>query len=170
VRKRIVIGLLILSVIGIAAFFFSQPKKGSVEWHKRKYVAALDYQPLVMRAHNLWRGIRGKPDAYVYFYLDENEREKERRAVIERHQRALIDAGYFERREFPLSNRTADEVLSESYRLVRSEVQWRRLQQALLVDLPFRWDADRGTNVLIIVAAREDMPTLAETIRKADVP
>jgi hypothetical protein len=36
VRKRIVTGLL---VIGVAAFFVSQPRKATVAWHKRGYLA-----------------------------------------------------------------------------------------------------------------------------------
>ena len=38
VRKRIIIGLLAFLVIGVVVFFVSQPKKGSVEWHKRAYL------------------------------------------------------------------------------------------------------------------------------------
>ena len=40
VRKRIVIGLLILSAIGTAVFFVLQPKEGSVEWHKKEFTEA----------------------------------------------------------------------------------------------------------------------------------
>jgi len=37
VRKRIVIGLLIVAAIGTALFFASQPNEGTVEWHKREF-------------------------------------------------------------------------------------------------------------------------------------
>jgi hypothetical protein len=40
VRKRIAIGLLAVVVIGVLVFWVSQPKPGSVEWHKREYRAA----------------------------------------------------------------------------------------------------------------------------------
>jgi len=41
-RKRIVTGLLAIVVIGTVAFWVSQARKGSVEWHKREYLEAAD--------------------------------------------------------------------------------------------------------------------------------
>ena len=38
--RRFTIGLLAVVVIGVMAFILSQPKRGSIEWHKREYLDA----------------------------------------------------------------------------------------------------------------------------------
>ena len=41
VRKRLVIGAMAVVVIGVIAFVLSQPKDGTVEWHKREYASVV---------------------------------------------------------------------------------------------------------------------------------
>jgi hypothetical protein len=62
-RKRVVTGLLLVAVIGVATFFLSQPGKGSLVWHQREYRAALDrwqgnksFVKRVADAVREWRG------------------------------------------------------------------------------------------------------------------
>src|SRR5687768_12494047 len=42
-RKRIVIGVIVAVVMGVAVYVFTEPRKGSVEWHKREYIKARDW-------------------------------------------------------------------------------------------------------------------------------
>src|SRR5688500_6271167 len=95
VRKRIVIGLLGIVVIGAVAFFVSQPKKGTVEWHKREYLKA-----------NHW----GIVDEGVFRYASQkrqNARFERKRERIESNRRALIELGYLEERSVIVYNRGA---------------------------------------------------------------
>jgi len=101
VRKRIVIGLLILSAIGTAVFFVLQPKKGSVEWHKRKYLEA--YDTGVLAALVVDRGMNAVDRMHWKF----------KRKRIEFHRQALIDAGFFEQKQFVFSNRPPREAIRQ---------------------------------------------------------
>jgi hypothetical protein len=99
VRKRIVIGLLILSVIGTAVFFFSQPKRGSVEWHKREYLAAMD-----RAAERTWRNKLRRVYARITGTKVVGMTQSERSALLERlkqHENYLVALGFLQAKEIP---------------------------------------------------------------------
>ena len=150
-RKRIVIAAVAIVVVGVLAYVVSRPKRGSVEWHKREVIQAAkgDWRD---RAHNLWNRVTGREELF-----HSNDR---RSSNLE----ALLRLGYLEQREFVVSNRSLDKVFHQSHQLARTDRRWRRLQKWFI-------DVDRkGTNVVVVVATREDMPILSEAIGKADVP
>jgi hypothetical protein len=102
-RKRIVIRILGIITVGVLVFVLSQPKKGSVEWHKRKHLAA-SQGPLTTQIQNLWNRVRGSDERYGYGFDDEQKT----------HQQTLIDLGYLQRREFVFTNRSVDDVPDEA--------------------------------------------------------
>src|SRR5215207_9499521 len=102
-RKRIIIGLLAVVVIGVVVFFLSQPKKGSVEWHKREYLASRE-----SRKFEDWIG-RGPP-VIRNAYWD----RKWKRGEFHHHQ--LINLGYLEERIFVISNRPTRDVMRAVFR------------------------------------------------------
>lgn len=160
-RKRVIIGLLAVVVIGVVAFFVSQPKRGTVEWHKDRYRAlqrAIQHGTWPERAKNvLNRIVFGK----VHGRLGVSTAWFEQ---LERHRRSLIELGYLEEREFVLSNRSIDHVIHESSRVIRADARWES------VNWEFIHNSARGSNVLVTIAARQDMPIFVEAIRRADVP
>src|SRR5688572_21947965 len=86
-RKRIVIAAIAVVVIGIGAGYFAgQPRKGSLEYHKKKY---LEEQK---RLSHPWVERFAVPSIVRKFYF---ERCDKRRKF---HQRALINEGYLAER------------------------------------------------------------------------
>ena len=51
--------------LAVAIYFASQPRKGTVEWHKREYLQAPDRQPLRIRAKNFWEYLRGSSTRHI---------------------------------------------------------------------------------------------------------
>jgi hypothetical protein len=154
VRKRIIIGLLTVAVIGVVAFYLSQPKKGTVEWHKREYVDAwkrVNEQTLADKAKQFLNRIAGRKVARRAWTRD-NER-------VQSHRAALLTLGYLEQQAFDLTNCSRGQVLSSpafafAYRLHRE----------------FVMITAQDTNTLHVIAVREDMPLFVEAIRKVDKP
>jgi hypothetical protein len=158
VRKRIAIALLIVSVIGIATYFVSQPKKGSVEWHKREYLRATEEAWRIGlkprwsdKIVNHWRQLRGQPNINYH-------------AEVADHQEALIGLGYLQVRTFVVSNRPVDYVASNIW--FRASVETR----TNILDSFSRMSTARGANLIDIVARKDDMPKWEEMVRQADVP
>ena len=148
-RKRIIIGLLILSVIGIAVFFVSQPERGSVEWHKREYLRAEEWSRV-----ERWIHINAP-------YKLEKAQARRKSEQRERHLKALFELGYLEERVFVLSNSLTKE---------RANAFW-TLHDVFTNDaLGVSCIRDMGTNTITVVGLREQMPQWQEAIRKMDVP
>src|SRR5687767_665391 len=102
-------GLLILPVIGIAVFFVSRPKEGSVEWHKRECIAlyrriGATERPWIQRAKILWERVSRRQLSSTADQIEN----------LGKHQRALVKLGHLEQEEFVLSNRSIDDVVQES--------------------------------------------------------
>jgi hypothetical protein len=158
-RKWIVIGLLALAVIGVVAFVLTRPKEGTLRYHLSEYLTLqrqISQGTPMERTRNIVNRMFGRR-GYVGLSVDHFAR-------VEEHRKALIDLGYLEQREFVLSNRPANQVISEHNTLIAADRRWQGYRREFLqVTL-------RGTNVIVIVARREDMPVSAEAIRKADVP
>ena len=143
-RKRIIIGLLAIVVIGVVAFFISQPKKGSVEWHKREYenhMQRLDGKRTLFDRIRSAFGLARRPDRHM------------------EHRRALIDLGYLEEREIILTNNP--EGFSKAL------VQW------ATNEFPQNWlwaFGVRSNNVMFLRAERHNMKKWEEAVRRIDVP
>ena len=156
-RKRIVIGLLIVSVIGIAAFFFSQPKKGTVEWHKSEYLAASGgaVRPNLVKSTLGW-----------FVGLDQSVLQNEERERVaqkaESHRAALVKLGYLSERRFAITNRTFNEFLKATLagrsQLSRGQPSWAVRESVA------------PTNVLVVTGLPEIVSQYDALIRKADVP
>jgi hypothetical protein len=88
VRKRLLIGAILAVVIGVVGWVAYEPDKGTVDWHKKKYLRARK-QPKIEEWINFHMagmvpGTRQLADAL----------SSSRDSKAKRHQRALIDAGY----------------------------------------------------------------------------
>jgi hypothetical protein len=166
-RKWIVIGLLAVLLIALVIFFVSEPKKGSVEDHKRGLKAA---------ATN-WGWIRSMPD----FVRDLYQRRQIKRWNL--HWQALVEAGYLTERDFTLPNgwssEVADVVWSAASQVFTNDgdltirvlvIQWAGPSEfgytgrsgALITQL-----TERKTNTLRVTAPAESMSKLEELIREA---
>jgi len=162
VRKRILIGLLAVLVIGVVAFFVLQPRKGSVEWHKKEYLAAKNR----LEGHTWFSPIyerycKSRPFRVVNDIEAHALRERMRVA-----QRALVDLGYLSERTFTVSNHSSMEigsrVISASWKIVPRD------RQELTA---FFWDEEGPvTNRLVITAPVGDMRLYEEFVKRADVP
>jgi hypothetical protein len=123
-----------------------RPWETSVEYHKRKYLAAND-----VRWKQHWEVVRSRIMA------------EDRRGVqfdfegVKYHQGALLRLGYLEQREFVISNRSLDAVMTH----VAGWVVRSPNEQFYRYTTP-------GTNRVVIVAAREDMPKIEELVGAAD--
>ena len=141
-RKWVVAGVALVA-IGVGAYLFSPPKKGTVEYHKRKYEEAHEVGVV-----GKWIDSRG-PKVLQEVYW----RPKHRR--IDFHLNALLEAGYVERRVFVVSNRPARaigiKIIDEDFAGVPCFT---------LV----------GTNRIEVLARGSEMGRWEGVIRKADVP
>jgi type II secretory pathway component GspD/PulD (secretin) len=148
VRKRIVIGAIAVVVIEVAAYLLWEPGRGTVEWHKGKYLAAVD-----VRWKHQWELLRSR--------LMREDGQRGIRFDVEgmkRHESALLRLGFLERREFVASNRPLDAVMSHvAGWAVRSPNE------------KFYRYTTPETNRVVIVAARDDMPNIERLVAESDV-
>jgi hypothetical protein len=152
VRKRIIIGLLAAAVIGVVVFLISGPKRGTVEWYKREYLAELNR--LHGRESLVKRFVRG---IYEWTGIGQPIGQTERGVVAQ--ENALIKLGYLERREFIITNLPIGNAV---------EVIGR--EAATAIPGLCRITTGEKTNAVVVTAVREDMPKWDELIRKLDVP
>jgi hypothetical protein len=144
VRKRIAIAVVAVLVIAVAAYVVSQPHKGTIDYHKREYLEALNDTTLRDRGrHFLGWVARKRPPS--------GRPEPSKRLLT--HERTLVALGYLERREFIISNRPA------AYLILAHP----NLPECVRIEEP-------ATNILAIVAPRDEMPIWEDIVRKADVP
>ena|SRR2546422_1336573 len=148
-RKRILIGLLLVAITAVAIAFFAMRHESSIDYHRRKIreaqrwmdgtnVTAMDV------AKHLWNRARGRGQ----WYYDE----------VREHVHALTKLGYLEERAFVVSNRPASKVAREVW---LSNYQHFELLQVR---------RGPGTNTIRIVAPKGDMPALEKLVRGADAP
>ena len=152
-RKRIVIGLLILSVIGTAVFFFSQPKEGSVEWHKKEFTeAASRMKPgaWAQRLGRTYQNVTRRQAPWIHDWHEEKEKYLSSYA-------ALVNMGYLERRRFALTNQHGKEIRRAVERGLGSQKEG------------FVWFL-ATRDAIVVMAPRTMMPRVEEIVRKADVP
>lgn len=142
--KRIAIGLLAVLIIGVAAYMLSQPKEGTVEWHKRK-------------CENAMRALNGE-----HALLDRARNRfglPPRRNLYQEHRQALTDLGYLEEREFILTN-SPEKPSRALVHWATNEIPQDRLWSIGLVSNKF----------LVIRAERHSMKKWEEAVRRIDVP
>lgn len=86
VRKRLVIGAIAAVVIGVAAYVLSQPRKGTVEWHRRGYLRAVEQvfeESLLERVTHIVENVAGIP-------LSGDGQEE----AFNQHMRFLVTTGF----------------------------------------------------------------------------
>jgi hypothetical protein len=147
VGKRIVIVALAVLVIGVLAFVLSQPRKGSVEWHKREYLRAidLDYGESVI--------------AKVRRFLPRSKTGD--RANMKLHERSLIAAGFLEQREIAITNTM--EVASAVLEKLNPPKNVDPFTFASLITRDQR-------EMIVITALPTNIDKCEELVRKADLP
>lgn len=154
-RKRIIIGLLAIVVIGVVAFVVSQPKKGSVEWHKKEYLAAWKElhgetwgEQIKEIAYDI-TGHRFRPRKLTSAERGRLDKQAESNRV------ALVRLGYLGKRKFILTNCTPQAVFKSAS---ASEMRG-----------PFVtvWYAE---NELGVAAPSDVIIKWEEIVRKLDVP
>jgi hypothetical protein len=119
-RKRIVIGLLAIVMIGVLVSFMSQPKKGTVEWHKMRferhqteYLEARDqntwFDRLKRKYHKLTK-TPPTPQTTAQFHAQLKIMEKTL-DKMRHHRDALTRLGYFTEQRFTLVPGSCDWVM-----------------------------------------------------------
>ena len=93
VRKRLVIGAIAVVVIGVAAWVFWEPGKGTLEWHKREYL-----EELARARSRSWVERIPVPGIVRQWYWD---RRSERRKF---HQEELIRLDFLEAKQIDVKN------------------------------------------------------------------
>ena len=138
-----------LAVFGLGAYRLSQPRDGSVEYHKKQYLEenktqlldkCISYAPIGVQ--NRWREYRMER---VYH-----------------HRERLKTLGYFEARVFVLSNRSPYAVRSPFYIQLQpcfANVTW------LFSDV-----TDYGTNSVTIEGPRNELDAIQKAVGRFDVP
>jgi len=164
VRKRVVIGVLAIIGAGVLLFALSQPKRGSVEWHKREYVDArmrlAGYKRSV--ADHLRRGyarITGSPPRGLAFDEEVTLRKK-----VLNHEAALLEMGFLAKREVTGAEWNSINVV----RRLNSKEGIARHASGRFKGADI---SSEETNVFIeLTAPSNDLPTWERLIRKADMP
>jgi len=154
-RWRITIAVMAVLTIAGALYFGTQPKKGTVEWHKKEYLRARKELETGVPAWVLKKGV---PGIMRKFY------ERRFTRQLDFHRTALIDSGYLKQSVFVVSNSSPLSV-------------WRTAAHDLLVVVPkevwnFSWiqQTNMNTNTLMVVVPRDWFEKIGDAIRKADVP
>jgi hypothetical protein len=161
VRKGIVIGLLAVVVIGVLAFWVSQPKKGSVEWHKREYLAArkrLFDDTWADRMRNFYCRITKTPHSGRHLSAAEWDKLTQR---MQDSWESLVALGYLNRHEFYLAHQPKSRA--------------HLLERAALTQFPpdAIWSVGGGAgaeNLLVVYATANDLPRWRNLIGRLDVP
>jgi hypothetical protein len=145
VKKRIVAGVILVVVIGVGAYVLSQPKEGTVEWHKEQWVKANTKTPVTQL---MKLGIVPRTIRQAYF------RGAEERAAL--HWQALVDAAYLTQRVVAVSNHPVLPRL------------WKDINDTFTNDTP-TFTIIRRTNFnLTVTAPAEAIDRIEEIIRKDD--
>ena len=164
-RRRLIIGAIVAVVIGVAVYFLSQPKQGTVEWHKREYFSTLERvygQRLIDRVRQATYRKTGWAWVRPTQMLDHRE---QLRAKIESHRAALVASGYIVEHKFPLTNVSAfkDTVLAKR---PNQGGAWKRDTRPFLTCV-IKLSHEGSVSV---IGPPEDMGFWQNAIRQADVP
>ena len=148
-RKWIAVGLVALVAIGAGAYLLSQPRHGTVEYHKKQFVKLLYYGRL-----DNWVEKNG-PARFQKFWMD----RRYKRLFF--HRDALVKLGYVKTRTFIISNSTPTQVaraiMSPSYATTNISRDFAGIQNV-------------GPDSVTILGPRDEMHAWEKLIREADVP
>jgi hypothetical protein len=158
VRKRLVIGAIAVAVIVVAAYVLSQPKKGTIAYHKARYLRLAKKSEgetlgaKTVRAVNSVLGtrFRTRPDPLDLALLMSAEHEE------------LLRLGFLIERKYHFTNVTLEidaRWISEGVYASIAEEHAHFSAFGLL---------DGATNVLLVIAPREDIPVWEKFIAEAD--
>jgi len=144
--------------VGALAFVFSQPKKGSVEWHKREYRAIrMDGAERDPDLSDRVRQIYGR----VVRRTAPRLTEAERRALVNEmdgHEKALVELGFLVTREVSVGQNTYAALMT----LHSTRAAEGYASGSVITAGSF------GTGAVIAVTApANDMPKWEEVVRKA---
>ena len=147
-RKWIVVALIAALVIaGVLHLLVSGPRSGSMQYHKEQYLKG-------NTGVDKWIQ-NNAPGVVTAFWFS---RKVEHASF---HYDALIKLGYFEEREFVLSNRSPKAVLYPQRELHRHLTN---VSASLVYIVP------GGSNSLTIRAPRDEMGEVEKAVRQFDVP
>jgi hypothetical protein len=110
-RRWTVIGIIVavaIAAVMVGAHLRSQPKKGSLEWHKREYQSVrtrLNENRLLDRLRQLYAWITGRKSA-----LSSEERRALQREE-DSHEKALLEMGFLAKRRILADGTNSMEVL-----------------------------------------------------------
>jgi len=138
-------------VIGVAVYFLSQPRKGTVEWHRRGYSETFH------RGRAAAKLMEVGPHFVSEIYFE--HQAKKRRF----HESALVSAGFLGVKEIPVTNR-APRAFSRD--LIEELKQQARTADEIGVPISMR----TRSNTVTVVAATSLLTNLDVLVRKLDVP
>lgn len=160
-RKRIVIALLAIVGIAVLAFVLTQPKKGTVKYHKTKYLEAWD------RMNGMdWKGRMGDwlgrriGISPPIFYATRNKRRLLAQEVAS-HRDALVQLGYLTEKWVAFSNRAVPRMSMLT--------NWPTEEDPRLVDFFFSRSGDQ-TNTILVIAPSSSIKAWEDYFAKYDVP
>jgi hypothetical protein len=145
---------------------FSQPKRATIEYHKRAYLAASNR-------------LQDRPTRLKYWYFKATKRQwrpvtfREIGHLVQEmqtHRAALVALGYLGERRFTVTNQYPGVIgyqisgskLVDKDHLAMTGVYWQTTETGPTTLC--------GTNVIVIKGVLTDMPIWEQLIRKADVP
>ena len=155
-RKRIAIGLLLVSVVGVVVFFVSQPRKGSLEWHEQKYerlMREIEGRTLKHRGLVLWRKATG-----TRMSSRDLDRTDQIKQMLE-HWRSLLECGYFVERRFVVKDADARAKISVEWKNMIPKNRQNYTQLCGVVD----------TDALLVIGRPKDMPLWEHIIREGNI-
>ena len=166
-RKRIVIGLVAILGVGVLVYVVSQPKKGSVEWHKTEFRKAqkemypgAHQDTFPERIGKLYRNIMNRPGP-VPTGGPGNSQLDELYGRYESNRSALVRLGYFRERRFAISN-GSPELLCV---LLRGG-----FRDADFTVRTYDYGSDARPAEVVVSAAGKEMAAIERWIRQYEVP
>jgi hypothetical protein len=154
--SRSVIGAIAVVVIGVVVYFLSQPREGTVEWHKREYLKALErlsQNTWKDKLQRVYRRVVRRPQP-----LGESGRFLSDFIAVERHLDSLVRLGYLQRERVSLTNPHTRSVIRAGYLGRDADEAMRRFISIREV----------GRGVIRIIAPPSELPKIEAAIRKAD--
>ena len=154
-RKRLVMGAVAAVVIGVTVYFLSQPKKGTVEWHKKEYLKAADRLAVNTWKHKLKRVAFRVTGRLLRDSWDADAYRSDVKA-FEQHQASLVRLGYLQEARVSLTAFSENAIPA---RYFGDEARRR-----------FIAVSRGGPHVVHIIAPPSDLPKIEAAIRHVDGP